>query len=1521
MIKLVQRVIMVTEDLTKDKVSSLYKYLKQFCLLRCKVITDVSKQRACFYFNEFPNAPEWITINYRDRLENVPEEEIFSKPILTIKKPEFQTCPDPPEKLKVYLTSNWDLFINEVALNENFLKLDEVAAKPFQEAFSKWLIRRSLWVEKQKTIKQVRDLFNDLRKIEASLQKEDDSIELVVGNGFLTSNTDKAIKHPLLFKRVSISYDAINNSISITDVERESELYLDLVRIIKNVNIDAIRGLQEELHENFYHPLDRNDTQDFFKTLIHKLHNNGIFDEGQEINILPNEEVLKISFVPMLILRKRNDGALKALDSIVDNIENEGDIPPYLIDLTNGGKLEVKEDIQSITIDEQLAATSGEDPDILLPLEANKEQLEIAQRIEKFNAVIVQGPPGTGKSHSIANILSHFLAQGKNVLIASHTKKALSVLKDKIPKELQSLCVSLLDDSNIDMERSIDGIANYLSRYTSRELFEKAKQLEHERNLIIADLADLRRKIFAVRNKELKRIDYEGKAYSVIEVADYVSSNEDVLANIIPGDIEVDTSFPLTDFELSELYLSNSELSVDDESEIRFNIPNPADLLSPAEFNDLKTKYENILFQVKNISKYLSLNLKIYSNKIVSCENGAEKILVTNISQQTIKNFTDKIRKLEKFEDWMLQAICDGMSHKRGHWIQLIEKIEKAVAFTKNCSSKNFGKKVIISESVDIDTAIQVLTELQEFLSKNKKLSMLDYLFHPNFKKIVSLITINNKQIAKCDDCIIALNELRMRKQRKDISTYWNLLFAVNGQCKFIDLGDEPEIQAEKYIPKIKYYLDWYNNEYEVLVSDMRKNGFNSEYIISSNDLATNKEQVLQAIDFISNKLGKYIKLGECIQVFGQIIQKYKACINILTKDNRKQSDICISTIKCVKNFDCVKYEKCYSSIAALYSKIELANHRNQFLSKIEKVAPVWAFEIKNRIGIHGECKPPNKVKEAWKWKQFSMQIDDIMSESLDDKIKKAVDLSKYLKQKTVELAEAKAWYHLLKRSEADIDLKQALNGWKLTLKQIGKGTGKNAKKYRQEARNKMKKCQQAVPAWIMTINTALENLTPGENIFDVIIIDEASQSDISALAVCYMGKRLIIVGDDKQVSPSSIGIEIEQTNNLLTTYLKDKIPNWHLFNPQSSLYDIAGTTFQPLMLREHFRCVPDIIGYSNKLSYNGKIKPLREARSSNLLPAVINYHVDSGNRDVSNKINEAEADAIVSLIQACIEQPEYADKTFGVISLLGEEQAVLIQNKIYEKIDILEYGKRKILCGNASNFQGDERDVIFLSMVDSNNDNVPLKLKGFGGNDSIRQRYNVAASRAKDQMWVVHSLDVVNDLKDGDIRKGLLEYSLNPNSYTNLIEQARNNSESPFEQEVYEYLVANDFNIIQQWPVGSYRIDMVVLDNENKIAIECDGTRFHSGEEKVRQDMERQTILERVGWKFIRIRGSEYYRNKDKTMKSVICKLRDLGVKSGQTIINKHELQYTELQERVIRVAHNIQKSWKEELNSNVVL
>lgn len=516
------------------------------------------------------------------------------------------------------------------------------------------------------------------------------------------------------------------------------------------------------------------------------------------------------------------------------------------------------------------------------------------------------------------------------------------------------------------------------------------------------------------------------------------------------------------------------------------------------------------------------------------------------------------------------------------------------------------------------------------------------------------------------------------------------------------------------------------------------------------------------------------------------------------------------------------------------------------------------------------------------------------------------MSLSKEYREVTAKFAEKSAWYHLLRRTECDIDMKQALQGWKLTVKKIGKGTGKNAPMYRAEARKLMAKCQEAVPAWIMPIGKALESLNPRTNKFDIIIIDEASQSDISSLAILYMGKKLVIVGDDKQVSPMAVGIQVDKMNVLKEMYIAGKIPNAHLYDAKTSIYDIAATTFQPLMLHEHFRCVPEIIEFSNWISYDFKIKPLRDCSNSVLLPAVVNYRVENGER--IGKTNPNEAKAIVALLQACIEQPEYAGKTFGIISLLGDEQVKKLQEEIYNHIDAKECSERRILCGNASNFQGDERDVIFLSVVDCANGEGPIAKQTFGVDDAYRKRYNVAASRAKDQLWVVDSLDPANDLKPGDIRKMLIDFSLNPASVHILNAKIEEKAESPFESAVAKYLTVRGYHLVQQWEVGAYRLDMVVVCGKKKIVIECDGERYHSGEDKIREDMERQTILERLGWRFIRIRGSEYYRNPEKTMERVVKALTDAGIEPEEgEAIHKSSGRDTELLKRVKQRAYTI--------------
>ena len=92
------------------------------------------------------------------------------------------------------------------------------------------------------------------------------------------------------------------------------------------------------------------------------------------------------------------------------------------------------------------------------------------------------------------------------------------------------------------------------------------------------------------------------------------------------------------------------------------------------------------------------------------------------------------------------------------------------------------------------------------------------------------------------------------------------------------------------------------------------------------------------------------------------------------------------------------------------------------------------------------------------------------------------------------------------------------------------------------------------------------------------------------------------------------------------------------------------------------------------------------------------------------------------------------------------------------------------------------------------------------------------------------------------------------------------------------KYLEVAGFNVAPQWKVGSFRIDLVVEGNGKRLAIECDGDRYHPLE-RLHEDMDRQSILERMGWIFTRVRSTEFFRNPDRTMKPVIEKLQSLEI------------------------------------------
>ncbi|WP_242851429.1 hypothetical protein [Clostridium sp. DMHC 10] len=241
---------------------------------------------------------------------------------------------------------------------------------------------------------------------------------------------------------------------------------------------------------------------------------------------------------------------------------------------------------------------------------------------------------------------------------------------------------------------------------------------------------------------------------------------------------------------------------------------------------------------------------------------------------------------------------------------------------------------------------------------------------------------------------------------------------------------------------------------------------------------------------------------------------------------------------------------------------------------------------------------------------------------------------------------------------------KRSLYAWLQAVKRIGKGRGKFALKYRNMAQREMEKCKDCIPVWIMPLNKVIENIKLNKNLFDVVIFDESSQSDIFGLSALMRGKRAVIVGDDKQISPQAVGIGEENIDELIDRHLKE-IPHSEWFDLQTSLYNTALRVFPDrLLLREHFRCAPEIIGFSNNLSYSGEIIPLRYPRGREAFICPIKaVKVKNGSKDNMSQVNMNEAKEIVDQIVKCCNNPQYDNMTMGVISLLGDQQAEIIEN------------------------------------------------------------------------------------------------------------------------------------------------------------------------------------------------------------------------------------------------------------------
>ena len=1439
----------------RGNIIALYQYIAEVVKSIKTEKKDIHNEEWCYFLEELPKH-SGITLNYLDN-KNTPSDQ----KILQVEKIPFLEPLAIDKELLDWLSGDWGDYKSPIKLlSEKITKENDASkvvniSKKEKEMLEKLLKDRKLWVEEQKKIEVVRNLFDTLYNKYLVLDRDSDTLELVVANG-LVKVPNEDICYPILLKKVNLSIDTEKNIISITDASDNDfitqELYLNFLAEVENINLDKVFYLEDKIVENNIHPISKNDTiKDFFREFIHNLNPRAQFIE--DLDKKNKESVITIEWKPILFIRKKDDGKVEAINNIIKDIENGGEIPEYLSELVGviGSDKRAVEPI----------------PDILFTKETNNEQIEIIKSLYSHRAVVVQGPPGTGKTHTIANLLGHFLAEGKNVLITSQTKKALDVLKEKIPTDIQDLCISMLDDDSSDLGNSVESISEKLGYLNLETLKNEYEEIENQRNELKEDIKNIKRKIFNIKYQESHPIIYNNESITLREAGEFLRKNQRELDRI-PGIVSSGVTCPINNENLTFLKSGyKKSVSKEEEKEIELGLNKLSDFWTLEEFKEMLENKKEIMSRLdlllKNKKYHINDNLFYVDDKML-------------IDLDKFKNYSgiDKIipEDLKSIEDWKKDVCIAGTENSgdRKIWLEFIKDIRRLYDLT-NMTKDQLFKKEVVYKDIDVSTAKKLIIGLKKGIERPG--FFFKHRLRKARKQISDKVTINNRILETLYDCNVALEYTTLIELKENTKNTWNILMTGNS---LLENSNNKNLykQLYSYADQMEYLLNWYDREKKTFLHKIENAGFEKLNINKTEGNPIYVDEVNQIFDFIPS-LEELIAIGKIALEYREVDTKrseYLVKIEDIIKEN---SHLGREIKNAILNENIDKYSETLEKLRVLSEKEVLYKKYKDLLHSVKAVANSWGEELEN--GLFNE-KIEN-IYNVWRYKQISQKLKELAEKPYFNLQADILEKTEELKKLTIDLVTKKAWYNIIKFLEEkdNLAISQALKGWKQTVQKIGKGTGKNTNIHKKNAKEKMLLCQKVVPAWIMPLNKVFDTLNPVENKFDIVIIDEASQSDISSLILLYMAKKIIIVGDDKQVSPSDVGVNIDKINMFRRKYIKGKVVNDDLYGIRASLYSIVSTTFQPISLREHFRSVPEIIGYSNRTSYDNQILPLRDSNSSILKPAIIDYKVN-GRRDEKSKINRVEAETIVSLIEACLAMKEYKNSTFGVISLLGDEQAELIQDLIVKRIPATEIENHKILCGNSASFQGDERDIMFISLVDSSEENKSLRLVGEGVEGAIRKRYNVAISRAKDQLWIVHSIDK-NSLKEGDLRKELFEYidSLKENVFDKTA--IENITASDFENEVARYLLEKNYTIKQKWRVGSYDIDMVAIYDDKKIAIECDGKTLNHTEEEVIANLEEQEILERCGWKFIRVRASEYFRNPEKAIKDLIIQLDDKGV------------------------------------------
>ncbi|MCE0539884.1 AAA family ATPase [Kineosporia rhizophila] len=1364
-----------------------------------------------------------------DHVEAASLNDLETGPVLRTPEPPHE--PAPADDCTAEELETW---LAQQQLHEEWLELGAHLQTWTHQVWKPWALSIP-------PARAARALYSHLFDLSLLLKENQATHELTWGHSVLGWQVgEQTIFSPVITTRMTIESDSGDGTLRVLP-ERSTELELDALEGLGIPAVAELAKLRERLRSSPLDPWLEDSLQSVNLSVLAPLGLDAKLNEAGEAAQPDRQPALNPTWV--LYPRKRALRQERFYQELADVIDEKGFIPE--------GVAAIVADEETITADREAGSLGYGSRNTsewtavadfpLLPLPSNDDQDRIIRQLGRSRGVTVQGPPGTGKTHTIANLVSHLVAHGKRVLVTAQKEQALEVLRDKIPEELRDLSVAALGSSPeaIDQVHSaVQAMSNIVSRLDVERETRKVAELK-------AQIEDLRIQIRQSDLKSVQALRTEQSEFPLPtgpakagDVARWVHDHAETIG-VIADRIPAGTALPLNQAERLTLHRLCRDLPAADIRALRLDRPAPGDLPVGSQ---LRQDHE-----------------KLYRMRDALADLEAEGIDfegVDRLGEDELSALADlaataaeRVGRLQ--EPWLLgirTAVRDSPDLAT-YWDeqarQLQHRSAQLIALRKSTVGHTFDVP-----TGDVRTHHGLLDQLEQRIAKGKGVPKL---FNGPLREFHQKATVDDGDIRTIEELNLVRTWIDLRAQTSAALRYVQQLADECGM-PVPAAGGTFTSAISQLAQQLQDALVWENTDQRTTVARLRTALSSLGGLPDPEDLANAARLLHAAADRRQERA-----LTASLESHREHLE--------LQRQTSTASPLWDLLYTAYINRSWHDWDAALEENARLSGLLPDLEQYDRLLGRLTPITPRWA----ERLVANTHVLDPGHWQDAWVWAQADTWLQELRSNgALEHWQQRGEALRDELSRTVVDMA----------RRSAEIGLKhnlrdgqrRALKAWLGALGKVGKGTGKMAPHWQETARQQMPEAMGAVPVWIMPIHRVLDNFDPRRSdLFDVVIVDESSQCDLLSVGVLALGQKVVVVGDDKQTSPPGVGVLRERIVGLQQAHL-DGVPQKELLTVDESLYGIAERAYgDVVMLREHFRCVPEIIDFSNRF-YDNRILPLREKTRDGIGPALRAVHVPDGalvGAD-STRANRPEAAALVQQVVECAGDPAYEGLSFGVVVLLSGGQQKEIERQLKSRLGLELFQKLNLRVGDAAAFQGDERDVIFVSVVTDHHRYAAVQKRD-------KQAINVAASRARDQLWVFHTVDPAT-LNAEDQRRALIDYARSYGDRRKEAQDLRERCDSGFERDVLDQLLAHDYKVSVQHRVGGYRIDMVVHGEKDRLAVECDGDRFH-GLEQWDDDLRRQRVLERLGWKFWRVLASTYYRSPGEAFAALVTRLNQLGI------------------------------------------